>query len=127
VKWEEGVPYIKDSDSQLLIFSAGKDFFEGSEREGGIRITNDSPEGLKIQASLTASGRQISVQGENKKIQVLGSVHAAGFDLQENTVKIKFDERFLFMDDQLQNAPKTKNPVLYAAHFKTTTWKEDLR
>jgi hypothetical protein len=127
VRWEEGVPYLKDSDSQLLIFSAGKDFFEGSEKEGGIRITNDSPEDLKIQASLTASGRQLSVQGKNKKIQVLGSVHAAGFDLQENTVKIKFDERFLFMDDQLQNAPKTKNPVLYVAHFKTTTWKEDSR
>jgi hypothetical protein len=124
LKWEEGVPYVKDSDTQLSIFSTGKDFLESTEKNGQINISADAPDELKLQASLTASNRGINVLGEKKKIQVLGSLQAADFVLNDNEISVKFDERFFTPGDLLQHSPKTRNPVLFISCFMIIGWKE---
>jgi hypothetical protein len=126
LKWEEGIPYIKDSNTQLSIFSTGKDFLESSERTGQINIAADAPDELKIQASLTASDKGINVLGEGKKVQVLGSLQTSDLVLHDNEISVKFDERFLKPGDLLQHSPRTRNPVLFISSFNITGWRENL-
>jgi hypothetical protein len=126
VVWKEGVPYVKDSDPQLIIQAVGHDFVEGEERAGEILIHENSPKDLKIHASMTASGKGISVVGDDKRIQILGSLQTAGLDLNENEISIKFDDRFFYEGDAFfQNAPLTERPVLYLFRFKITEWREN--
>ena len=127
VTWKEGVPYIKDSDPQLIIHAAGRDLLDGEEREGEIVIDENSPEKLKIHASMTAAGGGISVNGEDKEVQLLGSLQTSGLALNGNEIGIKFDDRFFrFRGDMFQNGPFTAKPVLYISGFKITEWRENL-
>jgi len=124
LKWEKGIPYLKDSNTQLSVFSSGKDFLDASDKTGLINIAEDAPDELKIQASLTASDKGITVMGEGKEIQVLGSLQASDVILNDNEIRLKFDERFLRSDGLLQNSPRARNPVLFISSFKITGWRE---
>jgi len=125
VKWEEGIPYIKDSNSQLNIFATGKDFLDGKPRDGEIVIDENAPQELTIQASLTASGKGFNIRGEKKTVHLLGSLHASDYTSNGNRLEIDFDRRFLEEKDLLQNAPETAKPVLYLSSLKVTEWKEN--
>lgn len=127
VSWKNGVPYVRDSDPQLIIHAAGQDFLDGEEREAEIVIGENSPQDLKVHASMTASGKGVTVVGKDKKVQMLGSLQTSELDLQENEISIKFDDRFFHDSDAFfQNAPLTKLPVLYLFCFKITEWRENL-
>ncbi len=124
VKWIDKVPYVKDSNSQLIIFATGKDFLGNTEREGKIIIGKDSPQEIKIQASLTAADKGFSVEGKGKTVHILGSLHASDYTSNENKLTFTFDERLLEESDLVQNAPKTAKPVLCLSFFKPLEWKE---
>ena len=124
VKWIDKVPYVKDSNSQLIIFATGKDFLENTEREGKIIIDKDSPQEIKIQASLTAADKGFSVEGKGKTVHILGSLHASDYTSNGNKLNLTFDERLLEESDLVQNAPKTAKPVLCLSFFKPMEWKE---
>lgn len=127
VTWKQGVPYAGSSDPQLIIHATGQDFLDGERKTGGIVIGEDSPQDLKLHASMTASGNGVSVVGKEKNVQILGSLQTSELDLQENEISIKFDERFFHDSDALfQNAPLTKLPVLFLFRFKITGWRENL-
>lgn len=124
VKWKEGIPYLKDTSSQLIIFAAGKDFLDESEKEGHIVIDKNSPKEIKIQGSLTASGKGFSIQGKEKTVHLLGSLQASDYSSNDNNLKISFDERLSQENNFLQNAPKTSKPVLYLSSFRIMEWRE---
>jgi hypothetical protein len=127
VRWQEGVPYIKDSQSQLIIHAAGKDFLDGSETLGRIIIDEASPDEIKIHASMSAAGEGILVKGENKEVQVLGSLQTKDFDLNGNIINLKFDDRFFEEgEDVFQNAARTEKPVLFLSSFIIKEWRENL-
>jgi len=124
VKWQEGVPYIKDSNSQLAVFSTGKSFWDESPVEGGITIDEDAPSGIKIHASLTASGEGFSIEGGGKEVDILGSIQAANINSENNTLKVFFDDRALEESSSFSNAPLTAKPVLFVSFFRVEEWKE---
>lgn len=127
VTWKEGVPYVKDEDSQLIIHAAGHDFMGEEERAGEIIIDESAPDDLKIHASLSASGNGFTVAGEDKKVQLLGSLQASDLSLDGNELSVKFDERFFHEGDGFfQNALLTDQPVLYLFSFKLTEWGDRL-
>jgi len=126
VIWKEGVPYIKDSDSQLVIHAAGHDFVTGEERAGEIIVGDESPDDLEIHGSLSASGQGVAVSGEDKKIQLLGSLQTSELTLNGNEISVKFDERFFEKGSgYFQNAPLSEHPLLYLFRFKLTEWRND--
>ena len=126
VTWREGVPYIKDSDSQLVIHAAGHDFVTGEERAGEIIIGEGSPDNLEIHGSLSASGQGVAVSGEDKKIHLLGSLQTSELSLNGNEISVKFDERFFEKGSgYFQNAPLSEHPLLYLFRFKLTEWRND--
>ena len=124
VKWIDGVPYVKHSDSQLAAHSTGKDFLGNTQREGKISIDRNSPEKLIIQASLTAPDKGFSIEGKNKTVHILGSLQASDYFSNGNTLEITFDERFTLEKNLTQNVIKTAKPVLYLSSFKLLVWKE---
>ena len=127
VKWIDGVPYIKDSDSQLIIHAAGHDFLNGEEKAGEISIDENSPEQLKVHASMTASGDGVTVLGQDKEVQLLGSIQASELVLNENEISIKFDSRlFPSNENTYENLPLTEKPVLYISYFRIIDWRENL-
>ncbi len=95
-----------------------------SEKEGKIVIDADSPKEIKIQASLTASGKGFSIEGEAKTVHLLGSLQASDYDSNENKLKLTFDEWSLADNKHLENVPHTEKPVLYLSSFKIREWRE---
>ena len=124
LKWQEGVPYLKDSQSQLIIYAAGEDPLGGGKAEGKIVIDENSPDEIKIQASLIASGKGLTVEGREKNVHIMGSLQTSDLSTQNNSLNITFDQRLMEDDSLLQNAPKTKKPVIYLASFRAKEWKE---
>jgi hypothetical protein len=125
VKWEDGIPYLKDSSSQLNIFASGQDVFGNSRGEGKITIDEDAPEEMKIQASLTASKKGIYLEGEDKTVHLLGSLHASEYISNDNSLKFSPDESFLLNENFQINAPKTAKPVLFLSTFSVLEWQEN--
>jgi hypothetical protein len=124
VDWKDGIPYIKDSNSQLHIFAAGQDFEGGGESAGQIVIGADSPDDMKIQASLTASGQGVAFEGKDKAVHLLGSLHTADYESNDNELNITFDERLIRNEQSLRNAPKTAQPVIHLSSFRILEWRE---
>lgn len=124
VDWQDGVPFIKDSNSQLHIFAAGQDFEGNGESAGQIVMSADSPEDMKIQASLTASGQGVTLEGNEKTTYLLGSLHTTDYESNGNILNITFDERLTHNEEFLRNAPKTAQPVIYLSSFRILEWRE---
>ncbi len=125
VKWMDEVPYAKDSRSQLNIFATGQDILGNAEREGKIVIDENSPDELKIQASLTASGDGFSIEGEKKTVHILGSLQVSDYASNDNALHLTFDERLSEVDELTQDAPLTEKPVLFLSFLKPQEWREN--
>ena len=124
LKWQEGIPYIKESNSMLNIFATGKNFVDATEKAGQIVIDFDAPQNLVINASLTASGDGFSIEGEDKTVQLLGGLQTADYTSNGNTLKVKPDERLTEESDLLVHTPKTLHPVLKISSLKIRDWNE---
>lgn len=126
VIWKDGIPYVKDSRSQLNIFASGKDFIDNTDLEGKITIDSSAPQNLKVQASLTASKKGVVVAGRNKTVHLFGSLHTSDYLSSGNSLEITPDERQAMLQNLHDNAPKTTEPVLYLSLFQVLDWIENL-
>lgn len=124
LNWQEGIPYIKESESMLNIFATGKDFFSDTKKAGQIVIDSDAPQSLVVNASLTASGDGFSIEGKDKTVQLLGGLQTAGYISNGNTLRIKSDERFFKENDLLAFSPQSLHPVLKISSLKIRSWNE---
>lgn len=124
LEWKEGIPFVKDSESQLIIFATGKDFLDGTEKRGEISINESSPQEIKIQAELIASGNGFSIQGNEKKVLILGSLQTTNYISNDNSLVLKFDENFLNKEIFLNKSPKTIAPVVHFYNFKAVEWND---
>jgi hypothetical protein len=125
VRWMDGVPYVKDGNAQLLIHAVGQDFSTGEKKRGEIKIDENSPDRLKVHASMTASNGGVTVYGKDKQIQVLGSIQTTGLALNGNEISIMHDDLFFRSSPSLpENAPLTELPVLYISRFQITCWRD---
>ncbi|MFC2165240.1 hypothetical protein ACFLT2_09620 [Acidobacteriota bacterium] len=125
VKWEDGIPFVKDGNSQLHIFATGQDVQGNSTENGEIVIASDSPDDMKIQASLTSSKKGISLEGENKTINLFGSIQASDYNSNGNELKITFDDGYFPDETHLENTPKSAKPILYVASYGAVEWREN--
>ncbi len=123
VRWQDGVPVVRDPQSQVVVYSSGHDLLSGEEREGGIAVAPEAPSDLKIQASLTAGGRGFEILGGDKEVEILGGLHTSGYEGNGNALRVVPDPRNLaavFSAD----GPLSAVPVLSVLSFRILTWKE---
>lgn len=123
-QWREGIPYLKDSTSQLMIFATGKDFLDDSRKSGEIIIGKDSSQKLHLHASLTASGKGFTIEGKEKNVHLLGNLHTSNFEGKGNQLNFRFDDRALKDETWIENTPKTSKPVLHFSSFQLRHWNE---
>ena len=123
LKWQNGIPYLKDSKSQLIVYSTGKDFLSDEDRQGRIIIDANAPADVKIQASLTASDG-FRVEGGGKTAFLIGGLQTSSLEMGENTRKIAPDERLLTNSLAPQNSPVTTSPLLLILGLIAVQWNE---
>jgi hypothetical protein len=88
LRWQEGIPYLEDKDSQLVIYSTGRDFVSGEETEGGVVIGAGAPRDLRIDASVAAAGDGLKIEGGGRTVRVTGGVQAADIDARGNRLVV---------------------------------------
>jgi hypothetical protein len=123
VRWTDGLPYLKDSQSQLVIQASGRDFVDGTERSGKVKIGRDAPRELQIQASITAGGGFSAEEGAGDAV-IAGSLQTAALDLGSSKVKIIPDERLLSGTPASAAYPKAAIPILWILSLEPLQWRE---
>jgi hypothetical protein len=123
VKWLDGIPYLKDSSSELVIYANGRDFVEDTEKAGKILIDPNAPREIKIQAALSAKN-SLELGGSQKTLVLAGGFQAGELALNENTLKILPDERLLENKLIPQNSPLSKSARLWTLSVRPLQWNE---
>ena len=123
VRWQDGVPYSRNSEAQLVIYAAGQDVASGETTAGGIGIGANAPDGLKVQASLTAASGGFRIDGAGKSVEVLGALHADSYAGNGNRLVLYRDDRAA-AGDLPGNAPLTSEPQLAVFALKVLSWEE---
>jgi hypothetical protein len=123
VRWQEGIPYAKGTEAQLVIHAAGRDLVSGAAVEGGLAVAESAPAELKLQGSLTAASGGFRIEGEAKEIELLGSLHADAFDGNGSALA-------LFRDDRAasgvfpRSSPLTDSSYLALYALRVLAWSE---
>lgn len=117
----EGFPYLKNTEAQLVICSAGSDLISGEARDGTISIDEDAPSDLKLQGSLTSAGGAFEVQGRGKTVEIAGGVHVVSISCGGNALRLAADVR---LTTTAGGALTTRSCFLGVSGFRPTVWKE---
>jgi hypothetical protein len=123
VSRQDGIPYARGTEAQLVIYAAGQDLVTGAALEGGIAVGEGAPADLKIQASLTAASAGFRVEGEGKTVELFGSLHADSFEGNGNALDLVRDDR-IAAGAFPASAPVTASPRLMVFALKVLAWKE---
>jgi hypothetical protein len=124
LSWQEGIPYLKSEQAQLVIFSTGRDLWTEKADEGGIVIAQGAPQDLKVQAELTAGGEGLKVEGENKALRVLGSIQTTAYSSSGNQLSLTPWTPRPDSENTSLLAPRAAQPVLLITRFGASEWKE---
>lgn len=124
VSWQKGIPYLKDVDAKLTLYSTGLDFLTGSPTEGGVVIGRDAPRDLKVEASLVAPGRGFLVEGDPKVVRVVGGIEASSIDEGSSELVLAVDPAVLRGADDAPGAPTTSEPVIWVKSLRLRTWRD---
>ena len=123
VRWQDGIPYSKDTEAQLVVYSAGQDVITGEATDGGIAVAGGAPDDLKLQASLTAASGGFLIEGAEKAVELLGALHTDAYDGNGNRLTLYRDDRAA-AGKFPRNAPLTAEPRLAVYSLKVLSWKE---
>jgi len=123
VRWSDGIPYLKDSRSQLVIHAGGRDFVEGTEKSGKIKVGRDAPRDLQIHASMSARGG-FSVPEGSKELLLAGGLQTSSLDLGTSRLRIVPDERIYFGSGGTAESPRSAAPLLTVLSLEPRQWRE---
>lgn len=123
VSWQDGIPYVKGSQAQLIIYAAGYDLLSGEDREGDIATAEDAPSALKVQAELTAARGRFEVGGRDVRVEVAGSVQAADYKGHGNELSVVADPRWSEAVSA-DGLPLTGASFLAAFKLRPLNWQE---
>jgi hypothetical protein len=123
VRWRDGIPYSKDTEAQLVIYSAGRDVVSGEMTAGGITVAGGAPADLKLQATLTAAAGGFRIEGAAKSVELLGALQADAYDGNGSGLTLYRDDRSA-AGDFPRNAPLTSVPLLAVYDLKVLSWRE---
>ncbi|MFZ2053343.1 MAG: hypothetical protein WAU81_04015 [Candidatus Aminicenantales bacterium] len=124
ITWQDGIPYVKSEQTQLVIFSTGRDLWGEEAREGGIVISQNAPQNLKVQADLTAGGEGIRVDGGDKTLELLGSIQTTEYVSSGRRLELRPWLPRADGDGLPLYGPQTARPILFIYRFSAAAWKE---
>jgi len=121
VQWRQGLPYLKDSTARLFIYASGADLIDGTQTVGLIRVDEDAPSDLFLQAALTAADG-IRIDGSGKTVTVSGGVQAAAVDPGGSRMNIIPDGRLPAALWTSESAPRSTVPVVFVTGLEALRW-----
>ncbi len=124
ITWQDGIPYVKSEQTQLIIYSTGQDLWSDEAREGGIVISQDAPQDLKVQADLTAGGEGLRVEGTDKMLRLLGSIQTAEYVSSGRRLELTPWLPRADGNGRPTYGPQSTRPVLFISQFSAAAWKE---
>ncbi|MBN2205771.1 MAG: hypothetical protein JW742_00060 [Candidatus Aminicenantes bacterium] len=123
LRWQDGIPHLEDKSSQLIIYATGKDFAGGGDADGGIVIGEGAPRDLRIDASLTAAGAGIRLEGGGGEVRLAGGLQATEYQTEGRRLVVAPPNRgrgFSFPEW----APLAERPLLRVLAFRPERWTE---
>ena len=123
VRWQNGVPYAKNSTAQLVIYASGQDIVSGEATPGRIAVAADAPDSLKVQATLTAAGSGFEIEGAGKSVELMGGLQAGGYRGNGSGLTLFRDERAA-AGEFPAHGPATADPQLAVYSLRALAWKE---
>jgi hypothetical protein len=124
LQWRDGIPYVKEEQTQLIIYSAGQEFQEEVGLEGGITVTDTAPLDIKIQASLTAQGLGFEIAGAGRTVNLLGSLQAVDYLSGGNHLNLYTCLNPADVRSGFSAVPQTARAVVFFPLFETLDWRE---
>ena len=127
VTWQDGIPYLKEADSGLILFSTGKEFLSDRATDGGVVIDHDAPEDIKVEASLVAPGRGFLVEsapGNERTIRLAGSIQASTIENEGSSLVLTYDPAVSRPGDMSASCPETTEPVLFVRALRVWKWND---
>lgn len=122
--WNEGLPYVRSKQSELVIWSTGKDFQSEENVDAGISLLGETNKGSVIEASLIAGGRGFSAAASADKINIIGSLAATALDPGRNEIDI------YNLPPMVQPSPSEHDlrvysevALLHLSHIKILEWR----
>jgi hypothetical protein len=124
VKWVDGIPYLKDSTSQLVLYASGRDLVEDAARAGSVILDPHAPRDVALQASIAARG-EFRSEGPARTVTVAGGVQAGGIALNGTTLRVRPDERLREPEWAPDNAPAAARPLIGVLALKPLAWRDE--
>jgi hypothetical protein len=123
--WREGLPYLRSKQSQLIIWSTGKDFQSEEMVNAGISLLGEAGRKAIVEASLIAGGQGFSDEAP-ADINIIGSLAATALDTGQNEIAI-FNFNLLPMTQPSLSEPDlrvySEVALLHLSHIKILEWR----
>ncbi len=122
-----GIPYVKKNQSQVIIFSSGKDLITGEENEASIIINPGERNEIIIEANLTSLGKGVIIEGTGKEVIIKGGVQAAAIENSSSFLKIIPLSAPSLLLNLGELAPLPQKPLAILVRLKPAEWRENER
>lgn len=122
-----GIPYLQKKQSQLIIFSAGRDLITGEESDGSIIINPGQRKEMIIEANLTAAGKGIKIEGTGKRITIKGGLQTKDIENPGSILKIIAPSELYYFSKTEDPVPLTEKPLAVLMSFKPLEWRDNER
>lgn len=88
IDWKEGIPYFREKQSQLIIWSTARDFQTQEKTDGGINMTGANGSVLKVVASLLAGGEGLNIGNQITQADIVGSISASSIKTGQANINL---------------------------------------
>jgi len=124
LEWKDGIPYFKSKQSQLIIWSTGKDFQSEELVDGGISLRGDNNRDRVIEANLIAGSQGLQVSSSSAEVKIVGSVASTDLELGQNRLAVFHQPEY--QPDGIEQTDLqvySKKPLLHLTEFKIIEWR----
>ncbi|HUM33671.1 MAG: hypothetical protein WBK32_01735 [Candidatus Saccharicenans sp.] len=124
LEWKQGIPYLRQKASPLIIWSTGKDFQTKEQVDGGINLFSQGNQPLTITGNLVAGGEGLKVNSESGEVQIAGSLAATRVKARDNQLTVFTDLQSQVSSGNTDELHILANkPLLHLSQFKIIEWR----
>ncbi|MGQ9472268.1 MAG: hypothetical protein ACUVR0_11370 [Candidatus Aminicenantales bacterium] len=119
---EPGIPYLRQRQTQLVVFSSGKDLITQEEMQAGLNLEIRRVEEVVVEADLIALGNGFQMKGRDKTLVIKGSLQTTEINPNSNRIKIIPHENPYLLAKEPEGLPLTSRPLSVIIQLKPTRW-----
>ncbi len=124
LEWKEGIPYLRQPDSPLTIWSTGKDFQTEEQVDGGINLLSQENNPMTIAGNLVAGGEGLKIDSKRGEVQVAGSLAATRINPGDNQLTVFTGLQTGSLEDDTGGLNiYSDKPLIHLNEFKIIEWR----